>query len=267
MDRQAEVLVDHDVLERPGPGGLVRADEVDLGLGAAVAGEHPGRAHRLGEEAHDRVAPVELDRPAAVAGGGVVGEAGLELVPRPSGRGSGGSGASAAGCRGCRAGRRGSGGQCFGHRSGLQLRGDGVGEPGERVDLHVEVGGVAAVEEPRHHLALGDAEVGRAAGTPSASSTSTARALTSRSGRRPGRPRRGARAAAPTQLGELGLGAVGRDPAVVAGGPGHGRRRCGRRRGCAPARPAPARSSAGRSRGACRGARPTAGRRRRRRPG
>src|SRR3546814_4506785 len=54
VDGDAEVLVDHDVLERPGPRRLVRALQLDLRLGASVAREDPGGAHGVGEEPKDR---------------------------------------------------------------------------------------------------------------------------------------------------------------------------------------------------------------------
>src|SRR3546814_4194528 len=66
VDGDAEVLVDHDVLERPGPRRLVRALQLDLRLGASVAREDPGGAHGVGEEPKDGVAAVELDGAASV---------------------------------------------------------------------------------------------------------------------------------------------------------------------------------------------------------
>ena len=82
LDVELEVGEDHRVLERPGAGGLVVADQVDLGVVAPVAAQERGRPHGLAAERHDVVPARELVEPAAVAGGGLGHEAGLELVPQ-----------------------------------------------------------------------------------------------------------------------------------------------------------------------------------------
>ena len=81
FDEASDVLVDDDVLQGPHADGLVGPQDVDLGLGAPVAREHPLRPHGPPQEAHDLLTPHEVLGTAPVGGRGGLGEAGLELVP------------------------------------------------------------------------------------------------------------------------------------------------------------------------------------------